>query len=313
MNKNELKKIEREITKKLGDKESYYRSLSAELANLIKSLKNEFKEVFSTLDKRNRVYFEQLDKFIDKLEKSQDWNVGILEGIREAIREIKVEVPKGPEFPKSMKLEGFKFPETTKLEKPKWWKEAKDYNPLITALGRAIVGEIHKQSNRQIKAEIINKFAKEAIPVRLVDKDGRRFYNAVLEAIASGGSSFPFVNPSGSPLEALVDNEKHLQIDTLNTPLISTSPTVSNTTLTLANTEYSYVIPNNTKKYTIQVRANVDIRYAFETGKVATPTAPYMTLKGGQNYWEDSLNLSSKTIYLASATAGTVVEIISWS
>lgn len=87
------------------------------------------------------------------------------------------------------------------------------------------------------------------------------------------------------------------------------TPTVYNTTLTNADTEYSQALAS-CKGIEFQARTSVDIRFAFVTGKVATPTAPYMTLKAGQWYYFDG---SPTTLFLASATAGTIVEIILWS
>ena len=55
------------------------------------------------------------------------------------------------------------------------------------------------------------------------------------------------------------------------------------------------------------------MRYAFTTGKVATPTAPYFTLKAGMTYYKEGLDLSSKTLYVASSNAGDIVELITWS
>jgi len=83
-----------------------------------------------------------------------------------------------------------------------------------------------------------------------------------------------------------------------------------NVTLTSADTEYSQVLPDNTKRFTVQSRSSDDIRFAFVTGKVASPTAPYFTLKTGQNYYESNLDLDSKTLYLASSSAGVIVEIL---
>jgi len=94
---------------------------------------------------------------------------------------------------------------------------------------------------------------------------------------------------------------------------LPTGVNVYNIDLTVINTEYSQALPSGTNAFTFQNRASNDLRFAFVTGKVATPTAPYMTLKAGQNYFEEGLNLTSKTIYLASANAGDDVEIITWS
>ena len=93
----------------------------------------------------------------------------------------------------------------------------------------------------------------------------------------------------------------------------STTPTCTNKTLTSANTEYSHALGANTRYWSMQCRTAFDVRYAFTTGKVATPTAPYMTMKSGGAYncpenWQNA----AATLYLASAQAGVVVEILEW-
>lgn len=93
----------------------------------------------------------------------------------------------------------------------------------------------------------------------------------------------------------------------------STTVTVYNVTMTSADTEYSQALPAGTKKFTWQCRTAFDVRFAYVTGKVATPTAPYVTLKSGTSYWEDNANLTSKTLYIACADAGKIVELICWT
>jgi len=96
----------------------------------------------------------------------------------------------------------------------------------------------------------------------------------------------------------------------------STTPTPYNVTLTLADTEYSQALPTDTKEFRFRCRALLeeyyDIRYAFVTGKVATPTAPYLTLPAGSDYYSDMSNLRSKTLYLASSQAGVIIELECW-
>jgi hypothetical protein len=93
------------------------------------------------------------------------------------------------------------------------------------------------------------------------------------------------------------------------------TPTVYNVTLTTANTEYSQALPANTRGFEFQCQSSFDVRYAFVTGKVATPTAPYMTCKAGNAYSSFQLNqgASPSTLYFASPQAGVVVEITAWS
>lgn len=93
------------------------------------------------------------------------------------------------------------------------------------------------------------------------------------------------------------------------------TPTVYNVTLTLANTEYSQALPTDCKGFEFHCRTSYDVRFAFVTGKVATPTAPYMTLPAVNWYASPPMNQGAypSTLYLASATAAVVVEIIAWS
>ena len=94
---------------------------------------------------------------------------------------------------------------------------------------------------------------------------------------------------------------------------VTSTPTAYNVTLTNADTEYSQALPANAKGFEFQCRTAYDVRYAFATGKVAGPTAPYLTLKAGSEYYKENVKLASTTLYLASAQAGVVVEIIAWA
>ena len=82
-----------------------------------------------------------------------------------------------------------------------------------------------------------------------------------------------------------------------------------NITLTSADTEYSQVF-EGVQKFTAQCRTASDVRFAYASGKVAGPTAPYMTLKAGAVLWEDDISILKKTIYFASSDAGVVVELL---
>ena len=97
-------------------------------------------------------------------------------------------------------------------------------------------------------------------------------------------------------------------------PLTST-PTMYNVSITVANTEYSQALPANCRGFMFQCRSEVEIRYAFVTGKVAGAAAPYGTLKAGDIFPSPAISQEAtpSTLYLASATAGLVVEVIAWS
>jgi hypothetical protein len=86
-----------------------------------------------------------------------------------------------------------------------------------------------------------------------------------------------------------------------------------NVTLTVADTEYSQALPDRTRKIMIQARTSAAVRWSWDTGKVATPVAPYFTVKAGDTYYDNDLMLNKDTkLYLASSTGGTVVEIQTW-
>lgn len=88
-----------------------------------------------------------------------------------------------------------------------------------------------------------------------------------------------------------------------------------NLTLTLADTEYNAALPAGCQHFSFQCRTAFDIRFAFVTAKVATPTAPYLSLKSGGSFSSpEKLSLATgfETLYFASGQAGVVVEIIPW-
>ncbi len=97
----------------------------------------------------------------------------------------------------------------------------------------------------------------------------------------------------------------------IGSEISTVKPTVYNITLTVADTQYSQSF-TNVKSLWFQCRTAVDIRYAFIPNKVATPSAPYMTLKSGQVFEEYNINISSFTVYFAGDTGGEIVEIEKW-
>lgn len=93
----------------------------------------------------------------------------------------------------------------------------------------------------------------------------------------------------------------------------STSATVYHIPLVLKDEEYSQLLPSNTKAIEFQARQSRLVRYAFEAGKVATPTEPYSTLKAGGFYYKENLLFNGVTIYFATVLAGTDLELVVWS
>lgn len=93
------------------------------------------------------------------------------------------------------------------------------------------------------------------------------------------------------------------------------TPTVYNVTCTEADTEYSQLLPDGTKGYSVSIQdgsADKNFRIAWVTGKVAAPTAPYRKYAANVEAYDDGLNLQGKTLYIASSEAGKVAQIEVW-
>jgi len=90
------------------------------------------------------------------------------------------------------------------------------------------------------------------------------------------------------------------------------TPTVVNITLAVVDTEYYYALPSSTREFRFRCRTLFDTRYSFVTGKVATPTSPWLVLQAGSDYYSDNNDLTDKTIYFATDEAGTIVELEIW-
>jgi hypothetical protein len=94
-------------------------------------------------------------------------------------------------------------------------------------------------------------------------------------------------------------------------PVVATS---RNVTLVAADTEYSVELPLGCKYFSLQCRTAVDARFAFESGRVATPTPPYITLKSGQSYSPPEKFSGRPTVYLGTASAAApVMELLAWA
>ncbi len=85
-------------------------------------------------------------------------------------------------------------------------------------------------------------------------------------------------------------------------------PVIKNVTCTLANTEYSQVIPTGTKKFLLKTRAASDLKFTF----VASGSGSlYATIPAGSGgLWIDTSKMRGLTVYFQTPTAGEIVEMI---
>jgi len=97
--------------------------------------------------------------------------------------------------------------------------------------------------------------------------------------------------------------------------LASDTPFIYNVTMTNADTEYSQALPAGCKSFSLSVQApdkTKYFRYAYVTGKVATPTAPYKIYTCDVEAYQENVNLDAQTIYFACNEAGKVMQIEAW-
>lgn len=129
--------------------------------------------------------------------------------------------------------------------------------------------------------------------------------DANIELDASDGDNVAIADPTtGNKLKVESDGSINANINPATTPL------VINQIATLANTEYSYTFPANTKKFSLRTRGNAKIQLSFVSSQSGTN---FITISPGNSYEEKDLKLVSVTAYFQLNKAGETVEILSWT
>lgn len=85
---------------------------------------------------------------------------------------------------------------------------------------------------------------------------------------------------------------------------------IYNTTLTDADTEYPLTLPSNVVSFTVQARQFNEVKLAFVSGESGTT---YWTIKAGSSYpgsHSPGGEPATLILYMQSAVAGTVVEVV---
>lgn len=96
------------------------------------------------------------------------------------------------------------------------------------------------------------------------------------------------------------------------------NPTVTNITMTLADTQYTHQLTKYTKNFMIHTRDESSFRLAFATGIVAVPAGDYLTVPVNARYYEENINVYvanadwDGTLYFASDSAGKIIEVVEW-
>jgi hypothetical protein len=242
---------------------------------------------FTSLESKLEALLESFEK------KEMVVNVGKTEldskGIIKAIQKIKLEIPK---------MEKQEVIDYTMMfsEMMDIMERPKDHSEIIRLQG--LVSKLGTSMDLEVIAEWLKVIAEKQypeFPELKFNKDGR----LKVEVDRAGGGG-------GGGLTSI-------ETGYLASMSGATTPTIYNINLTSVDTEYSQAIPAGTKKLQFWSRNDEDIRFSFTTGKVATPTAPYLTHKGGLSTHEGELYLTGQTIYFATDVAGDVVEMLCWT
>ena len=105
-------------------------------------------------------------------------------------------------------------------------------------------------------------------------------------------------------------------IDAIDGIGVLLTPTIYNVVLTNADTEYSQVLPETCRRFAVSIQDGTstdNFRVAYVTGKVATPTSPFLKIPADAEYEEwDVLGSSQLTLYVASSVAGKTAQIVAW-
>jgi hypothetical protein len=85
--------------------------------------------------------------------------------------------------------------------------------------------------------------------------------------------------------------------------------------LTVANTEYSFFLPDETKQISFGLRtAGAYLYYSWQSGQVPSNSGAYITLLPGSSIEISEMNLlGGKTIYFSTDTNSQIVEMEIWN
>jgi len=289
MNKEDLEKLKKGLDDILGGVVKDAEKKTEEIGNkkigeAIEKLTKFFSEERKTLNEiLTSKYLTEVSKAksIDELCNKVDELIKKEGETKEIIVKNQIEIPKVeiPKFPEKIEVKNF----------------PKSDSPIIVEAIKNLVSRL----KAAISAFVSNKETTEAIPVRLVDKDGKYFYTAQFNTNLGGGVGIDLTKTENE-LEEIEDNTE-----------LASAPTIYNVSMTLADTEYSQVLPNNVRIIDVKLRAlNALLKMAFTVNESGSN---YVTIPFGASMHLDMVKLTGKTIYFQSPTANQVCEIVCWT
>ncbi len=204
----QAKKLKKELDEQIGDQT---RQTLLDLIEVIKKVtlltpKEKQEELQALYDKVSQLTETKTDTLIEAVKELST----ITKGIKlELPEKLKVLVENQPEYPTEIKVSNLKdplpYPTEVALKKPAWLEQitTRDLSSAVHDVIRAVEGtKVDLEKYRE---------PKNALAVRLVDKKGQNFYEALLAVTGGGGSaSFPFETSNNVATPALVDEEGYI-------------------------------------------------------------------------------------------------------
>lgn len=89
----------------------------------------------------------------------------------------------------------------------------------------------------------------------------------------------------------------------------STTPTIYNVSAVTAGTEYSQVLPSNTKSFVLKSRGNAKVQLSYTSGQSGTS---FLTIPAGAVYTDENF-YTSLTVYFQANKNGETIEIIAFA
>jgi hypothetical protein len=180
-----------------------------------------------------------------------------------------------------------------------------------TALSASISANEQKRPsipNEEVVRAVFEEEPTVATRVIMVDSCGDKYGPGNPLPIAFDGTvnvgNVTVQDDDGDELE--INPDGSINVSPIVTPLIV------NISAPIANTEYSYTIPTNSKKILIRVRDGLaKMRLAFVLGDT---TIKYISMSMGAIFTEDNMKTSPGfTVYFQTSKPDQVVEILSWT
>lgn len=90
-------------------------------------------------------------------------------------------------------------------------------------------------------------------------------------------------------------------------PILPNTPLISEVDINTANTEETFTLPTNTRRYMVYVEEEADLKVGFVS------SGNTITVPCGSNYTEKEVDASGLDLYFQTTAAPTKVKVLSWS